>query len=82
MNYGGNGKEQLKLTVGRICQSVLDAAWSVLITVKTVEGLVYETGVSKPLKMRACMLGKALEKLPSPSEESLLGMTPSPPCNI
>lgn len=58
MNYGGNGKEQLKLTVGRICQSVLDAAWTVLITVKTVEGLVCETGVSEPPKMTACMLGK------------------------
>lgn len=82
MNSGGNGKEQLELTVGRICQSVLDAAWTVLITVKTVEGLVCETGVSEPLKMRVCMLGKVLEKLPNPSEESLLGMTVSPPCSI
>ena len=36
----------------------LDAAWTVLITVKTVEGLVCETGVSEPPTMKACMLGK------------------------
>ena len=37
MNYGGNGKEQLKLTVGRICQSVLDAAWTVLLQLRQLK---------------------------------------------
>lgn len=51
MNYGGNGKEQLKLTVGRVCQSILDAAALFLITVKAVEVLVCEGGASDPQEL-------------------------------
>lgn len=41
----GNGKEQLELTVGRVCQSVFNVARTVLIAVEAAEVRACKIGV-------------------------------------
>lgn len=41
----GNGKEQLELTVGRVCQSIFNVARTVLIAVEAAEVRACKIGV-------------------------------------